>query len=60
MNTEPKAPKNYDPMSVDEILQLMRTLRTGQVRKQLEHDERYNVDRLYSVYHFLRLAKEKL
>lgn len=48
-----------DPMSVDEILQLMRTLRTAQVRQQLEHDERYNVDRLYSVYHFFRLAKEK-
>ena len=59
MNTE-KAPKKYDPMSVDESLQLMRTLRTAQIRQQLEHDERYNVDRLYSVYHFFRLAKEKL
>jgi hypothetical protein len=59
MSTE-KAPQKYDPMSVDEILHLIRTLRTSQVRQQLEHDERYNVDRLYSVYHFFRLAKEKL
>ena len=38
---------------------LIRTLRTSQVRKQLEDDEKYNVDRLFSVYHFFRLAKEK-
>ena len=48
-----------DPMSVDEILTLMRTLRTSQVRKQLEDDEKHNVDRLFCVYHFFRLAKEK-
>jgi hypothetical protein len=53
------APRKLDPMSVDEILSLMRTLRTSQVRKQLEHDEKHNVDRLFSVYHFFRLAKEK-
>ena len=46
-------------MSVDQILTLIRTLRTSQVRKQLEDDEKHNVDRLFSVYHFFRLAKEK-
>lgn len=58
MSTEEKAPKK-DPMSVDEILTLIRTLKTSQVRLQLEHDERHNVDRLFAVYHFFRLAKEK-
>ena len=38
---------------------MIRTLRTSQVRKQLEDDEKHNVDRLFSVYHFFRLAKEK-
>ena len=58
MSTEEKPPPK-DPMSVDEILAIMRTLRTSQIRLQLEHDERHNVDRLFAVYHFFRLAKEK-
>lgn len=46
-------------MSVDAILQLMRNLSTQQVREQLEHDEQHNVDRLFSIYHFFRLAKDR-
>jgi hypothetical protein len=46
-------------MSVDAILQLMRDLTTAQVRQQLEYDEQHNVDRLFSIYHFFRLAKER-
>jgi hypothetical protein len=48
-----------DPMSVDAILQLMRGLTTAQVRQQLEYDEQHNVDRLFSIYHFFRLARER-
>jgi hypothetical protein len=57
MKLEPAPPK--DPMSVDAILQLMRGLTTSQVRQQLEYDEQHNVDRLFSIYHFFRLAKDR-
>ena len=46
-------------MSVENIFQLIRTLKSSQVRRQLEDDEKHNTDRYYSVYHFFRLAKEK-
>ena len=57
MKLEPAT--SNDPMSVDAILQLMRGLTTAQVRKQLEYDEQHNVDRLFSIYHFFRLARER-
>ena len=57
MKLEPAT--SNDPMSVDAILQLMRGLTTAQVRQQLEYDEQHNVDRLFSIYHFFRLARER-
>jgi hypothetical protein len=46
-------------MDVEKLIQLIRTLKTSQIRRQLEIDWRDNTDRYYSVYHFFRLAKEK-
>jgi hypothetical protein len=56
---KPELSPTNDPMSVDSILQLIRGLTTQQVRQQLEDDEQHNVDRLFSIYHFFRLAKER-
>jgi len=40
-------------------MQLVRTLKASQIRRQLRDDEQHNTDRYYSVYNFFRLAKEK-
>jgi hypothetical protein len=47
-------------MSVDNVIQLVRTLKTSQIRRQLEDDSKHNTDRYYSVYHFFCLAHEKM
>jgi hypothetical protein len=53
-------PKGDDVLDIDGMLQQFRTLRLSQVRQQLTHDDKHNVDRLISVYHFLKLAKERI
>jgi hypothetical protein len=40
-------------------MQLVRTLKTSQIRRQLRDDEQHNIDRYYSVSNFFRLAREK-
>ena len=48
-----------NPMDVENLMQLVRTLKASQIRRQLRDDEQHNTDRYYSVYNFFRLAKEK-
>lgn len=53
---------------VDELMQIMRTLRTSQIRKQLEHDfnsdpnevASYYKDRFFMVRDFFKDAKEQM
>jgi hypothetical protein len=59
MKPSAEPPTTNDPMSVDAILQLIRGLTTAQVRQQLEHDEQHNLDRLFYIYHFFLLARER-
>lgn len=52
--------KDANTLDIDGMIQQFRTLRLSQVRQQLTHDDKHNIDRLISVYHFLKLAKERM
>ena len=43
---------------MNDLIQLLRTLKVQQLRRQLEQDHRDNPDRYLYVSNFLRLAKE--
>lgn len=45
--------------TINELIQLMRTLTISQLRKQLEQDNREQSDRLAHVYRFIKAAKEQ-
>jgi hypothetical protein len=47
-------------LDIDSMIQQFRTLRLSQLRQQLAHDDKHNIDRLINVYHFLKLAKERI
>src|SRR4030095_2824589 len=53
-------PKDDNILDIDSMLQQFRTLRLSQLRQQLTHDDKNNIDPLISVYHFLKLAKERI
>lgn len=52
--------KETNTLDIDDMVQQFRTLRLAQLRQQLTHDDKHNIDRLISVYHFLKLAKERM
>jgi hypothetical protein len=54
------SPKEAKTLDIDEMVQQFRTLRISQIRQQLTHDDKHNIDRLICVYHFLKLAKERM
>jgi hypothetical protein len=47
------------PLPIDDLIQILRTLKVSQLRRQLESDQRDNLDRYLYISNFLRLAKEQ-
>jgi hypothetical protein len=44
---------------LEDALHDLRLLKLSQIRKQLRHDEKHNLDRYIAVVHFIALAKEQ-